>query len=97
MDIQEINQSSPEFLYQMLGRLEADCLYYLGNGGRFAGHLWAGNEREQIKLIWSRAGMDERAADQRLCGANAGGIKIFRVVSKSPFLSVIISENEWRF
>ena len=22
MDIQEINQSSPEFLYQMLGRLE---------------------------------------------------------------------------
>ena len=27
MDIQEINQSSPEFLYQMLGRLEADCLY----------------------------------------------------------------------
>ena len=23
MDIQEINQSSPEFLYQMLGRLEA--------------------------------------------------------------------------
>lgn len=32
MDIQEINQSSPEFLYQMLGRLEADCLYYLGNG-----------------------------------------------------------------
>ena len=40
MDIQEINQSSPEFLYQMLGRLEADCLYYLGNGGRFAGHLW---------------------------------------------------------
>lgn len=51
MDIQEINQSSPEFLYQMLGRLEADCLYYLGNGGRFAGHLWAGNEREQIKLI----------------------------------------------
>ena len=35
----------------MLGRLEADCLYYLGNGGRFAGHLWAGNEREQIKLM----------------------------------------------
>lgn len=38
--------------------------------------------------------MDERAADQRLCGADAGGIKIFRAVSKSPFLSVIISENE---
>lgn len=51
MDIQEINQSSPESLYQMLGRLEADCLYYLGNGGRFTGHLWAGNERKQIKLM----------------------------------------------
>ena len=45
MDIQEINQSSSEFLYQMLGRLEADCLYYLGNGGCFAGHLWAGASR----------------------------------------------------
>ena len=61
MDIQEINQSSPEFLYQMLGRLEADCLYYLGNGGRFAGHLWAGNEREQTKLM--------RMIYRRLCEA----------------------------
>lgn len=39
MDIQEINQSSPEFLYQMLGRLEADCLYYLGNGGLSLIHI----------------------------------------------------------
>lgn len=61
MDIQEINQSSPEFLYQMLGRLEADCLYYLGYGGHFAGHLWAGNEREQIKLM--------RMIYRRLCEA----------------------------
>ena len=61
MDIQEINQSSPEFLYRMLGRLEADCLYYLGNGGRFAGHLWAGNELEQIKL--------KRMIYRRLCEA----------------------------
>ena len=63
MDIQEINQSLPEFLYQMLGRLEADCLYYLGNGGRFAGHLWAGNEREQIKLM--------RMIYRRLCEIGA--------------------------
>lgn len=61
MDIQEINQRPPEFLYYMLGRLEADCLYYLGNGGRFAGHLWAGNEREQIKLM--------RMIYRRLCEA----------------------------
>lgn len=50
MDIQEINQSSPEFLYQMLGRLEADC-------------LWAGNEREQIKLM--------RMIYRRLCEIGA--------------------------
>lgn len=56
-------QSSPEFLYQMLGRLEADCLYYLGNGGRFAGHLWVGNEREQIKLM--------RMIYRRLCEIGA--------------------------
>lgn len=61
MDIQEINQRPPEFLYYMLGRLESDCLYYLGNGGRFAGHLWAGNEREQIKLM--------RMIYRRLCEA----------------------------
>lgn len=61
MDIKEIDQRPPEFLYQMLGRLEADCLYYLGNGGRFAGHLWAGNEREQIKLM--------RMIYRRLCEA----------------------------
>lgn len=61
MDIQEIDRSSSEFLYRMLGRLEADCLYYLGNGGRFAGHLWAGNEREQIKLM--------RMIYRRLCEA----------------------------
>lgn len=61
MDIQEINQRPPEFLYYMLGRLEADCLYYLGNGRRFAGHLWAGNEREQIKLM--------RMIYRRLCEA----------------------------
>lgn len=51
MDIQEINQSTPDFLFRMLGRLKADCLYYLENGGRFAGHLWAHNERKQIKLM----------------------------------------------
>ena len=33
MDIQEINQSSPEFLYQMLGRLEADSV--------LSGERWA--------------------------------------------------------
>ena len=46
-----------------LRSLEADCLYYLGNGGRFAGHLWAGNERKQIKLM--------RMIYRRLCEIGA--------------------------
>ena len=52
MDISEITTSSPEFLYRLLSRMQSDCLYYLGNGGHCARHLWAGEEREQIK--WMR-------------------------------------------
>ena len=36
------------FEYRMLGRLQSDCEYYLGFGGRCAKHLWAGSEKEQI-------------------------------------------------
>ena len=34
--------------YRLLGRLKADCEYFLGWGGRAEKHLWAGNVREQI-------------------------------------------------
>ena len=34
--------------YRLLGRLKADCEYFLGAGGRAEKHLWAGNVREQI-------------------------------------------------
>lgn len=51
MDDREIVQSSPEFLLRMLGRLEADCKYYLSYGGRCAKHLWAKDERGQIDLM----------------------------------------------
>lgn len=34
--------------YRLLGRLKADCDYFLGTGGRAEKHLWAGNVREQI-------------------------------------------------
>lgn len=43
------------FRYQMLSRMEADCKYYLGNGGRHPKHLWADNEKDQIacmKALW---------------------------------------------
>ena len=34
--------------YRLLGRLKADCDYFLGAGGRAEKHLWGGNVREQI-------------------------------------------------
>ena len=34
--------------YRLLGRLKADCDYFLDAGGRAEKHLWAGNVREQI-------------------------------------------------
>lgn len=37
-----------QFEYQLLGRLQQDCEYYLGNGNRAKKHLWAGDEAEQI-------------------------------------------------
>ncbi|MBC8737052.1 hypothetical protein F6X40_09545 [Paraburkholderia sp. UCT31] len=36
------------FNYQLLGRLQQDCEYYLGHGNRAKKHLWAGDEAEQI-------------------------------------------------
>lgn len=44
------------FNYMLLGRLQMDCNYYLGNGGRHPKHLWAGNEEDQIaemKKLWN--------------------------------------------
>lgn len=40
--------STNSFNYQLLGRLQMDCEYYLGHGNRAAKHLWADNEAEQI-------------------------------------------------
>lgn len=37
-----------QFNYQLLGRLQQDCDYYLGYGNRAKKHLWAGDEVEQI-------------------------------------------------
>ncbi len=40
-----------EFEYMLLSRLQSDCEYYLGNGNRYAGHLWAKGEKEQIEKM----------------------------------------------
>jgi hypothetical protein len=37
------------FTYMMLDRLRSDCDYYLGYGNRYAGHLWAKDEKGQIE------------------------------------------------
>ena len=43
-----------KFQYMMLSRLKQDCDYYLGNGSRYSGHLWAKNEVDQIQEMKDR-------------------------------------------
>lgn len=45
------DNNNPEFLYQMLGRLESDCKYFLGNGNGYEKHLWASSVIEQISAM----------------------------------------------
>lgn len=47
--------SDAKFNYMMLSRLESDCKYFLGCGGKSERNLWAGNVVDQIvemKKIW---------------------------------------------
>lgn len=37
-----------KFNYMLLGRLQADCDYFLGYGDRCEKYLWAGNAERQI-------------------------------------------------
>lgn len=56
-------QNTDVFLYMLLSRLQADCEYYLGCGNRLAACLWAGNEKDQIKLmfqIWDNFPQDAK-------------------------------------
>lgn len=46
---EELPTEAERFNYMMLGRLQADCEYYLGYGGRYANHLWARDEKKQIE------------------------------------------------
>ena len=45
------DNNEPEFLYQMLSRLESDCKYFLGNGNGYEKHLWASNVDNQISAM----------------------------------------------
>jgi hypothetical protein len=45
-----------KFQYMMLGRLQTDCDYFLGNGNRSENNLWASTVEEHIaemKKIWN--------------------------------------------
>lgn len=58
-----LSGSDSMFAYMMLDRMRSDCEYYLGNGNHYAGHLWAGNEKDHIaymKEIWERFPKDEK-------------------------------------
>ena len=52
-----------EFEYMLLGRLQMDCEYYLGNGNRNNKFLWAGNVASQIekmKNLWDWFSADQK-------------------------------------
>ena len=49
--IDDYTHTDDSFKYQMLGRLQMDCDYFLGYGNRYEGNLWAGNVPDQIKLM----------------------------------------------
>lgn len=51
MTVEEVLQHDLRFRYMLLGRLQADCEYYLGFGNRDTGRLWAGSETEQIEYM----------------------------------------------
>lgn len=42
------NNDRDKHNYMLLSRLQMDCEYYLGHGGRYAGSLWAKDERAHI-------------------------------------------------
>lgn len=52
-----------KFDYMMLGRLQQDCEYYLGNGNRSEKNLWAKSvdaQIEEMKKIWNSLPIDKK-------------------------------------
>lgn len=62
-EYKNILQSDAKFRYQLLSRMQSDCNYYLGYGNRSKRHLWAEDEKEQIKvmkMLWNMFADDEK-------------------------------------
>ena len=51
MTVDEVLQHDLRFRNMLLGRLQADCEYYLGFGNRSPRRSWAGSEKEQIEYM----------------------------------------------
>lgn len=63
MKYQDVLNGDAKFRYIMLSRLQQDCNYYLGFGGRAVKHLWASTESEHIDLmvkLWNSFSLDEK-------------------------------------
>ena len=50
-DSAAVAKANSPFNVMLFGRLQQDCEYYLGYGGRQKKHLWAGDEAEQIQTM----------------------------------------------
>lgn len=46
-----IQSHDAEFRYMMLGRMQEDCKYWLGNGRRGDNYLWASDPQKQIDYM----------------------------------------------
>lgn len=49
--------------YMLLDRMRCDCLYWLGNGNRYDGHLWGKKPADHIqymKWLWEDFGTEEK-------------------------------------
>ena len=42
------HENGDKFKYMLLGRLESDCKYFLGAGGRYEKALWSGSIQDHI-------------------------------------------------
>lgn len=89
MTIEEVLQHDLKFRYMLLGRLQADCEYYLGFGNKSSRRLWAGSEKAQIEYMTkihdsfekTKTRMADNGANQRIqqCyGSNTRIIQKYR-------------------
>ncbi len=49
--IKDVTSRDEQFRYQLLNRMQQDCDYFLGNGNRHEGGLWAGNVKDQVAVM----------------------------------------------